>query len=176
MSHSLDTGGRRRGFTLIELAVVISIVALLAGALLDRLLFYQEQAEKAAMEQMAGTVRSALHLQVASLIAKGRPGDIQELLKENPMEWLAEKPANYLGEYFAPKPQDIEPGNWYFDLQTRNLIYSVRNRTHFRTEEKESNLIQFQVQFAPPVKGRKADADNPIEGVILEPVVPYRWF
>lgn len=176
MRQASKTGSMRHGFTLIELAVVVAIVAIMAAALLNRILFYQEQAEKVAMEQMVGTIRSALHLQVSSLVAKGKIGDIPGLLKQNPMDWLAEKPKNYLGEYFAPKHHDIESGNWYFDLRNRNLIYSVRNNAHFRIEENEHNQIRFRVQLVRASQGRDGEADNMIEGVILEPVVSYTWF
>lgn len=176
MRNPTNYSERQRGFTLIELAVVVSVVAVLAATLLDRVVFYQEQAEKVAMEQMVGTVRSALHLQVAALVAKGRTTDIPKLLDQNPMNWLAEKPGNYLGELFAPKPQDVELGTWYFDLQTRNLIYSVRHNAHFRADGNEKNQVRYRLQLVTAIQGSNSEADNDIEGVILEPVVPYTWF
>jgi type II secretory pathway pseudopilin PulG len=102
----------------LELAIVVAIIGLLAAAMLNRMPFYQEQAEKTAMEQMVGTLRSALHLQASGLFAKGRTDDIPRLMTQNPMTWFAETLANYKGEYFAPKPQDIEPGTWYYDLKS----------------------------------------------------------
>ena len=42
------------GFTLLELLVVILVVSLLSGVLLERLWFYQEQAEKAAYRLCKG--------------------------------------------------------------------------------------------------------------------------
>ena len=50
---------RHAGLTLIELIVVVCIIALCAVLLLDRLRFYQEAAEKAAMEYNVGVVKSA---------------------------------------------------------------------------------------------------------------------
>ncbi|MGH8743276.1 MAG: type II secretion system protein, partial [Burkholderiales bacterium] len=51
----------RRGFTLIELIVVVTIISFLAAILLNRIPLYQEAAEKTAMEQTVGVIRSALH-------------------------------------------------------------------------------------------------------------------
>jgi general secretion pathway protein G len=169
-------GKSRTGFTLIELAVVISIVAVSTGLLFQRALFYQEQAEKAAMEQTVGVVRSALHLQVASLIAKNKTDELPKLVERNPMEWLAQKPKNYAGEYYAPRSGDVTPGSWYFDLHGRNLIYLVKSKNHFNSGEKGRDLIRFQVKTVDPIRGQAQEPARAIEGVILEQVIPYTWF
>jgi prepilin-type N-terminal cleavage/methylation domain-containing protein len=162
---------RRYGFTLIELAVVASVVGVLAAVLLNRVIFYQEQAEKAAMEQTVAIIRSALHMQTAVRFAKDRAADIPRLLKQNPMDWLSEKPMNYKGEYFAPKPKDLEPGNWYYDIQSGYLIYSIRNETNFHIDAGEPNQVRFRTRLVTSLQD-----DKVIEGTTLEPVVPYRWF
>ncbi|HJW54179.1 MAG TPA: type II secretion system protein [Burkholderiaceae bacterium] len=167
---------RQPGFSLIELVVVIAIVATLAAGLLNRVQLYQEQAEKVAMEQTVGAIQSALYLQGATLIAKGKVSEMPTLARQNPMAWLAQKPKNYLGEFFAPKPQDVESGYWYFDLQSGNLIYSVRNDAHFRTEKSQRNQILYHVQLITGAQDRDRASDNTIEGVTLDPVVPYKWF
>ncbi|HEY6720193.1 MAG TPA: prepilin-type N-terminal cleavage/methylation domain-containing protein, partial [Burkholderiales bacterium] len=71
----LASGSRARlravsGLTLIELIVVVCIIALCAALLLDRLRFYQEAAEKAAMEYTVGAVKSALQLRVAAMLLR----------------------------------------------------------------------------------------------------------
>lgn len=171
---------RPTGFTLIELVIVMAVIAGLTGVLINRVQPYQEQAEKAAMEQTLGTIRSALHLQIASRIAKGKVNEIPALAEQNPMDWLAEKPKNYLGAYYAPKQEDVVSGHWTFDLKKRSLIYSVQNTAHFHSKGGTSNQIHFQVKLVtnPKVSSRKIEELNAgdIEGVILEPVFPYTWF
>jgi general secretion pathway protein G len=168
------------GFTLLELMVVVSIIAVLATTLLNRIGVYQEQAEKAAMEQTVGSIRSALAMQFADLIVHGRVNEVPSMLKQNPVTFLAQPPGNYVGEYYAPKPGDVVSGHWYFDLQNRNLIYSVNNKAHFKSEE--DGRIRFQVRLVTGVEmtGYKGQSNvsnkNNIEGVILEQVVPYSWF
>ena len=61
----------QRGFTPFELIVAISIILILAGVFLSRVPYYQGQAEKAAMEQVASAVQSALVLRYGTLLARG---------------------------------------------------------------------------------------------------------
>jgi prepilin-type N-terminal cleavage/methylation domain-containing protein len=173
----------KRGFTLIELVVVVCIVAILATALLNRVIFYMEQGEKAAMQQAIGTLRSALHLQIADLLVKGDMSAINRLADQNPMDWLAEKPGNYAGEYYAPRPGMVADGNWYFDLHNKNLIYLANSHEYLRTAPGESNKIRFQVKLVMSLNSASSTAataananGNEVQGVILEPVVPYSWF
>jgi general secretion pathway protein G len=168
------------GFTLLELVVVICVVSVLGVVLLNRLQFYQRAAEKTAMEQTAGAIRSALNLRVASLIAKDRMDLLVELVKQNPMDWLAQKPANYAGEYFGDRAKDdVSAGQWYFDLKDRNLVYVVRNRTGLSSKNATGIPIRFRTKLVnaaenfPGASGQIAG--KPVEGVVLEQIDPYVW-
>lgn len=179
MNHSVSNL-RRRGFTLLELMVVVSIIAILSSTLLSRIWIFQEQAEKAAVETTVGNIRSALALQFADLVVHGRMNEAPNMLNQNPINLLAQRPSNYAGEYYAPKHEDVVSGHWYFDLQNRNLIYSVNNKAHFKSGD--SDQIRFQVRLVTGAETvgyqgqNKALNKNNIQGVILEQVVPYSWF
>src|SRR6266702_937290 len=73
------------GLTLVELIVVVCIIALCAVLLLERLRFYQEAAEKAAMEYTVGAVKSALQLRAAAMLLKGQGRNIDSLVNVNPV-------------------------------------------------------------------------------------------
>lgn len=185
-----DAGVRRaaglsrssKGFTLIELVVVITIIVILTGALLTRIWFYQEQAEKAAMEQVAGALQSAMVLQFGHLLVHGREADAKNLLTENPIRWLMRAPPNYAGEFDGIRPAAIEPGNWAFDLQTRELIY-VPDRSDYFVPGKDglkwvryrARLEYEQVPGAAVPRGA-SKGDEEISGVLFEPVERYQWF
>ncbi|HXA46947.1 MAG TPA: type II secretion system protein [Burkholderiaceae bacterium] len=171
----------KRGFTLIELVVVISIISVLMAVALNRTVIYQEQAEKAAVEQLLGTLRSALHLQIADLLIKGKTNEISRLVEHNPMDWLAEKPANYAGEYYTPKPDMVEAGNWYFDAHDKTLVYLVHHQAHLHTAAGEANKLRFSARLVTSTPGSAGggatESSRPsVEGVVLEPVVSYHWF
>lgn len=163
--------GRMAGFSLLELAVTITIMALLTGTILQRVQKsatedgvagggYREQAEMAAMAQVAAALRSSLTLKAGSLQTKGRGREIADLARRNPMDWLAQRPPNYLGEYYAPKPSDIAAGNWYFDKQALLLVYVMDNA---RTADGQPRQHDFKVELIA------AQPNNPleIEGVVL---------
>lgn len=170
---------RSDGFTLFELVVVIALISTLMAVLLDRMLVYQEAAEKAAMEQTAGIVRSALHLQIAERFLHSSRRGVAELQKDNPMSWLAEEPANYVGVRFAPKAGDVPGGSWYFDLSDSQLVYLPQRAEHLAPNAAGRREVRYRVM---PVYGKSAqeqalNAENKeLQGVILALVEPYHWF
>ncbi|HEX7642679.1 MAG TPA: prepilin-type N-terminal cleavage/methylation domain-containing protein [Burkholderiaceae bacterium] len=168
-----------RGFTLIELAVVVVIVALLAGALLKRALYYQEQAERVSVEQTVGVLRSAMHMQMAYSLLHPTVSPMAKLAGANPMNWLAEVPGNYVGEYAAPKQGEIARGSWYFDTVDRTLVYLPSYDDQLQTAPGENGKIRFRTRLSTNNSvgyGQPNTAlDSTFEGVVLEPVKPYKW-
>jgi prepilin-type N-terminal cleavage/methylation domain-containing protein len=167
---------RQEGFTLLELMVVACIVAVLATVLLNRVRFYQKMAEKTAVEQTVAVMQSALQLRVASLIVSNRLDAAVDLAQQNPMQWLAQKPNNYAGEYFDQLPEEDVSGRWYFDLKERNLVYFVRSAV----KEKDAELPQLRFKTnlllaASSFPVAERPAGKAIEGVVLEQIVPYVW-
>jgi prepilin-type N-terminal cleavage/methylation domain-containing protein len=112
----------RRGFSLIELMVAISIMAILIFILLDRLYWYEGQAEKASMEHTAEIIKSGLWMASADLMMAERNSEIAKLAERNPILLLAREPANYLGEINANQAASVEAGNWFYDAGKHQLV------------------------------------------------------
>lgn len=168
---------RSRGFTLFELILAIIIVALAAGILLGRVLFYQEMAEKTAMEQTVGGLRSALTIQLSGLMARGRMEDIPKLESVNPMVLLTRFPENYVGEYYGT-PNDVSAGSWYFDLKSRELVYLVRRGMHFQSGQKGEKNVRYRVSLVyndwlQTASDKQAEKEP--GGITLQEVQPYTW-
>lgn len=166
------------GFTLIELVVVIIIIVVTMGLFLNRMSFYQEQAEKTAMEGVAGAIQSALTMQYGQIMIRGKPSDVAALAQENPMNWLQKKPRNYAGEFYDLNPLTVESGNWAFDLKSRDLIYLVRNDAYFKPGKDGKKWIRFHVAIiyeAPRLPSLK-NVPPELTGALFEPVEPYSWF
>jgi general secretion pathway protein G len=162
---------RQRGFSFVELAVSVIVALILLGIFLNRVQYYQEQAEKTAMEGVAISLGGALTLQYGQLMARGAAGDA--LKSANPMTWLVAPPKNYSGEFFDPVAGRIEAGNWFFDLKSRELIYIVSSHAHLKADKAGQFLIRFHVV------GNGALSSIPVSdvsGLRFEPVEPYFWF
>ncbi|HEX9174272.1 MAG TPA: type II secretion system protein [Telluria sp.] len=143
----MTTNSLRRccGFTLIESAVVAALFAIFVAILISRVHSYHAEAERVAAEQLVGTIRTALQVRAAKAVIESGDQGLLPLLEENPLGWLQEKPANYLGEYYAPEHADLPPGNWYFDRADRTLVYLFGSTKSFSS--RTSIFLKFKVKF-----------------------------
>jgi general secretion pathway protein G len=144
--------------------------------LLNRVWFYQEQAEKTAMVEVAGAIQTALVLQYGRLMVRGTEDEILVLAADNPMNWLAKKPGNYSGEFYDPTPRSVAPGNWMFDLKARELVYVVDRSEYFVPGQSGQKWVRYRVNLmrepAQEASGRNLKG---LSGVLFEPAEPYRW-
>jgi prepilin-type N-terminal cleavage/methylation domain-containing protein len=163
---------RERGFTLLELAVAILIISVLATALLNRLHYYQELAEKAAMESTVSIVKTGLQIRLAELIVTNRQAEAPGLEIEDPIQWLDKKPANYGGAYREPP----ERGTWYFDPRARQLVYIVNtgDRLEFDAAP-EPKEIRFHARLLRDGVKAPGGTVESVTGITLVPVHTYRW-
>ena len=168
----------RAGFTLLELVIVIAILSVLLTVAISRFLALQADAEKAAMDTMLGTLRSALGIKVAELIVKQELGGVGVLVGSNPVDRLAEAPSNYLGAVTDADPSTLPSGSWYFDTRSRALVYVVRNKGHFTGGVADPPRARFAVQPAYVDRNRNGSYDpgvDAIEGLRLKALEPYAW-
>ncbi|KXS32278.1 MAG: Uncharacterized protein AWT59_1592 [Candidatus Gallionella acididurans] len=158
--------------------VTITIIVVLMALFLNRALFYMEQAEKTAMEQVAGSIQSALTMQYGQILTRGKPSDVAALASDNPMNWMQKKPRNYAGEFYDPAPRSVEPGNWAFDLKSRDLVYVPNNSNHFQPGRDGKAWIRFHVvvNYEPSRLPSLQNAPPELTGIVFEPVEPYSWF
>jgi len=166
-----------RGFTLIELIIVITIVVILAAVFLNRVWFYQEQAEKTAMVEVVGAIQTALTMQHGRLLVRSMESEVTALAADNPMRWLAKQPHNYSGEFYDPTPRSVAPGNWVFDLKSRELIYVLDRTEHFVPGKDGNKWIRYRVNLMyDPGLGTSGKPSKELVGTLFEPTEPYRWF
>ncbi len=161
-----------------ELVIVIIIIVVLAGMFMIRIPLYQEQAEKTAMQQVEGSLQSALVLRFGTLMTRGADSgkELDTLSNGNPMTWLQQMPRNYAGEYYDPGPHTVNPGNWMFDLKSRELIYVVDHGDYFVPGKDGNKWIRFRVKLGyEPMLGR-AQSGVELTTTLFEPTEPYHWF
>lgn len=167
-----------KGFTLFELMVVVCIFSVLIAIFLNRVEYYQELAEKTAMEENIGAIQSALNLQHSKHYVNGNAGNITLLPTENPMKWLQKLPQNYAGEFYDPKPDAITPGSWIFDLKAHEMIYVPSRTDHFVPGKDGLKWIRFHIEMQnqPGKRNGVAGQDTDLVGTIFAPTEKVHWF
>jgi prepilin-type N-terminal cleavage/methylation domain-containing protein len=164
--------GRQTGFSLLELVIVIVIVALLAALAMDRLLFYEEMAEKAAMEYTASSVRSAVRVQVADMMIHGRLQELPKLAETNPIGFLEDRPANYRGEFSPVKYDASLDGRWYYNPGSKELVYQLNRGAHFESGDGGRKEVRYRIGVT---YGLRDGGAKVAESAKLELARPYRW-
>ncbi|MGI9202938.1 MAG: type II secretion system protein, partial [Woeseiaceae bacterium] len=125
----------RGGFSLLELVVVIALLSLLVGIALNRLLPYVDEAERVAVVTLESQIKSTLLTAAAKRIAGGKAASISELDGSNPMHLMLEAPQNYAGELYRRDSDSVPFRNWYFDLDSRRLVYRIGRRFGWKNDD-----------------------------------------
>jgi type II secretory pathway pseudopilin PulG len=160
------------GFSLFELVVSFVIISVLAAVLLNRLGYYQEMAEKAAMESTLRIIKTGLQVRLAELIVTSRQAEAVRLETEDPVQWLDDKPPNYGGPY--PSPPDS--ATWYFDVDEHQLVYVVNTGNRLELGgDAGAKEVRFRTRLLKDRLKLSGIVVESVTGVTLVPVQPYRW-
>lgn len=170
------TKNRQLGFSLFEMTVVITLLAILMGVLLQRLHYLQERAEKAAMEITVMNIGTGLRYKLVALMIDDRMQDLSKFLDENPINWLQTPPANYQGEFVMLAGRNILPGHWYFDAKQKQLVYRLKLDDHFLSKRNGASEIRFKV-IGLMQDGKRGSADiNRFIDIKLSAISDVQWF
>ena len=141
---------------------------------LNRVLFYQEQAEKAAMIGLVVAVQEALTLQQGRLRIQGDETGMVALATVNPVNWLTEKPRNYSGEFYDPSAEAVTRGNWVYDLKAHELIYFPTHASHLVFSGTAKKWIRYRVSLGQGTTSESLGRSK-VASVSFEAVEPYHW-
>lgn len=154
------------GFTFLELAAVIAIISILLAVALNRLLPYIDEAERVGVLTLESQIRSTLMTAAAKRIAGGRSASIAEFDGNNPMQLMLTPPSNYVGEFRGSEAAAVPRRKWFFNLDTRRLVYR-RGRPFGSAEETRSDE---DTEFAVRVVFEDRDGDG-----LFHPGVDELW-
>ena len=169
---------RSRGFSLVELLVVVVVVGVVMGAVLDRVLPLIGRAQRTAFMQLKADLQSALLLEAAERITRGEAATLPSLANVNPMTLLLTPPANYLGSFAAPAADDVPAASWYFDEHTRRLVYRVGRYTRFDAQGGPPGRIELTTEFVFDDRngsGSFEPARDGFRGLRVTPVHAFAW-
>lgn len=100
-----------RGFTLIEIVVVICILGIIAAVALPKYVSMSKASEAAAAEGVIGALAGGLNAAVMKQIAAGLP-----VTAHNPFDDLVKKPENYVGAFPDVDLNNCPPGHWAYQI------------------------------------------------------------
>lgn len=167
-----------RGFSLLELLIVIVVISVLVVVAVDRLLRLRFEAERVMVQSIVSGLKSALYIDFAAAAARGQSEAMAQARGSNPMTRLAERPETYVGELFGPDPAALAPGSWYFDTRERNLVYVVRFPEQFVSALSGPARARFTVELDyddVDGNGRFDPGRESMRGLNLMPVEPFSW-
>ncbi len=136
---------RTRGFTLLELVVVIVIIGVLLVFAVNRLLPYLDEAERVAVLTVESQLKNTIVMEAAQRIVRGQSATIAELERSNPMALLLQAPDTYVGERRADAG-GLPERRWYFDTISRRLVYKLGEPRTPAMRERRWEDPQFEVR------------------------------
>lgn len=169
------TTGLQRGISRLEFAVAATLFAVLAGVLLERLLYVEEYAEMTAMELTVANMRTGLRNRMGDLLIRDRVSEIATLADENPMDWLERRPENYLGAFDREPDLDLR-GSWYFDRVRHEIVYTASLRRHFSPGNPEDYSVRLRAAAQPAPADGTSDGKNAHRWVALVKTSGGTWF
>ncbi len=161
---------RIRGASLLEFAVALLVIAVVAVFFAERLLYYQERNEQAQMRLAVRLLDAALRIEMAELLIAGAP-DAAQQLQRNPFERV--QLSNYAGERAAPLSASLPSlptGQWYYDSTHRQAVYVVASGQYLSGAQPHR-----QIRYRVQVSVRPGTAQM-VEGVRMVALDDYRWF
>lgn len=163
---------------MLELLVASILISVFAAVLLNRLSFYQEAAEKANVEYTISVLKSALRVQMATMLMEGRGRELALLEQQNPLDWLEEKPGDYRLSTESGTISGKRAGSWSYDPTARILTYWPVLGEHLQPDQSGQRRIRLRVKVVRDESSMELDASGkkPIVSVALTLVEPYQWF
>ena len=139
MPASIRSGGR--GFTLIELVIIIVVLGLLAAIAIPRLFSVTEEAEKATVENMVATLESSMGIYVARQYVDGQP-----ITVHNPFDDLSNIPENYNGVNDPVTALNTPAGTWSWRPTGNWIMYNPKSQITGGWLNGGERFVIYQVQ------------------------------
>ena len=160
-----------------RLIVLIVLIVIFITVAMQSVWKMRVAAERTHVAWMFGAMQSAIGIETAVRGVKGGLEEIARLDQSNPLDLLDNKKRpfmgafTYLGELDNPDPAEIAPRSWYFDTQSRELIYRVVMDDAFMSDLDGPVRVRFVLRGRFQGKGVKRQ----LSGISLISLDEYSW-
>ncbi len=152
----------QKGFTLIELVIVIVILGILAAVGIPQFLDLRDEAEEASVNHMIGSLESALSIYASKQYVNGNT-----ITVVNPFDQLSNIPNNYNGINDPVNPTNTPSGTWSWRISGNWVMYHPKKPINGGWLSNGVRFIIYQVQ--PVVDGTDT------VGIRLTPTPTYAY-
>jgi len=157
---------------LFEIILVIILICLLFLVGMNRLLPLRGAAEQAAVTGSIGAMQAALGNRVAATVVKEGFAALPQFEGRNPVEFLAQPPADYRGAQSPLELDAMAPGDWAFDSSRGVLVYRVRYAQYLSQGLRNPPRGEWRIELRYEGEGRRAEE---LRSVLLTPLAELRW-
>ena len=167
-----------RPLSRIELGVSILLISLFIGIFIHRVLVLTAAAEATALELTLRNMRTGVRLKVANLLIEGDYAGIVALANSNPMSVLDTPTEIYKGTVNNSDDKKIDRGKWYFDENSKQLLYGVVNSDYFVSKGNIAGRIRIRFKLNYEDRNKNGSFDEGVDlprGISVIVMDPYRW-
>ncbi len=118
--------GRAFGNRYLLVATSLLLIMLALNYLAERLDDELERAESVQFHLRLAELQSAVTLMQASVVAKGQLAGLEQFIGRNPMDWIKNEAAHYLGERSLDEAA-LPSGKWIYDAKQGVIAYQPKN-------------------------------------------------
>jgi len=187
----------------LELIFAVIVILVLISVFLNYMIVMLARAERAMVENSITQMNSALRMQAMQVYVDDASDGIAAMRHANPVRLLERQPEwdvsdqvksarlaamvrarseatlpNYAGELEGDAAAELDAGSWYFDTDSRALVYIVRNAELFRSELPGRARLRYRLELDYDDQdgdGRFTPGVDRFGSVEMQPVDDYQW-
>jgi len=135
-----------RSLSRLQLLAAVALIGLCLFWFVERMERMTAMAEATALELTIRNARSGAMGALAGHLLRGDHEAIAGLHHANPVGTVIGEPSGYIGALRGARPENVRPGQWYFDEDNGWLVYHVVNGDYFGHEAGTQARVRMQLQ------------------------------